>query len=78
MRIVLKSLIRVYRYCVSPLLGPSCRYYPTCSCYAEEAIDRHGAVRGVWLTVRRLLRCHPWRPGGYDPVPPPLKHAPHG
>jgi uncharacterized protein len=70
MRIVLKGLLKFYRYCVSPMLGPRCRFYPSCSCYAEEAIELHGAARGSYLTVRRLLRCHPWHEGGYDPVPP--------
>jgi putative membrane protein insertion efficiency factor len=69
MRSVLKALIRGYRLAVSPLLGPSCRFYPSCSCYAEQAIDQHGALRGTLLTARRILRCHPWNPGGYDPVP---------
>ncbi len=63
-------LIRIYRYLLSPLLGPSCRFTPSCSAYAIEALGRHGLVRGGWLTARRLLRCHPWHPGGPDPVPP--------
>ena len=70
MRIVLKTLIRAYRYALSPLLGPNCRFYPSCSCYAEEAIERHGALKGCGLAARRILRCHPWHPSGYDPVPP--------
>jgi putative membrane protein insertion efficiency factor len=70
MRIVLKSIIRVYRYCISPMLGPNCRFYPTCSCYVEEAIERHGSLTGGWLAIRRILNCHPWHAGGYDPVPP--------
>jgi uncharacterized protein len=71
MRLVLTALVRTYRYCVSPMLGPNCRFYPTCSCYAEEALERYGAMKGCYLTIRRLLRCHPWHVGGYDPVPPP-------
>jgi uncharacterized protein len=80
MRLLLKSLLKLYRYGVSPLLGANCRFYPSCSCYAEEAIEQHGALRGSYLAARRLLRCHPWHCGGYDPVPPPssLKSAPHG
>lgn len=62
-------LIRLYQLCLSPLLGPSCRYAPTCSEYAREAIARHGVARGGWLSLKRLLRCHPWSRGGYDPVP---------
>jgi uncharacterized protein len=69
MRSALTFLIRLYRLAISPLLGPNCRFYPTCSCYAEEAIHQHGALRGVYLAARRILRCHPWNPGGYDPVP---------
>ncbi len=64
------GLVRGYQLLVSPLLGPTCRFYPSCSAYAVEALRRHGAVRGVWLTVRRLARCHPWNPGGVDQVPP--------
>ena len=80
MRVVLISLVRIYRYGVSPLLGSNCRFYPSCSCYAQEALERHGAVRGAYLSARRILRCHPWHPGGYDPVPPPpsLKPLSHG
>jgi putative membrane protein insertion efficiency factor len=63
-------LIRGYRLIISPMLGPNCRYYPTCSCYAEQAIEQHGALRGSWLAAKRILRCHPWHAGGYDPVPP--------
>ena len=69
MRALLTALITAYRWFVSPLLGPRCRFHPSCSCYAQEAIDRHGAARGTWLAVRRIARCHPWNPGGYDPVP---------
>ncbi len=63
------SLIRFYRRWVSPLTPPSCRFTPTCSAYAEEAVGEHGAARGGWLALRRLLRCHPFGGSGYDPVP---------
>jgi putative membrane protein insertion efficiency factor len=69
MRWVLTLLIRFYRVALSPLLGPNCRFYPSCSCYAQEAIEQHGAAHGTWLAAKRLARCHPWNPGGYDPVP---------
>lgn len=69
MRRVLMTFVQGYRMFLSPLLPPSCRYTPTCSAYALEALERHGALRGSWLTVRRIARCHPFRPGGYDPVP---------
>jgi len=68
--LVLIGLISGYRRFVSPLLGPRCRFYPSCSAYALEAIRVHGAGRGSWLAVRRLGRCHPFHPGGLDPVPP--------
>jgi hypothetical protein len=62
-------LIRGYQLTIRPLLGPRCRFYPSCSQYAIEALHRHGSVRGGWLTLRRLARCHPFHAGGYDPVP---------
>ncbi|MDR1399260.1 MAG: membrane protein insertion efficiency factor YidD [Treponema sp.] len=62
-------LIRFYQYAVSPHFPPSCRYVPTCSAYAYEAIQKHGVFRGTALALKRVLRCHPFRPGGYDPVP---------
>jgi len=63
-------LIRLYQRFISPALPPSCRYWPSCSSYAVEAVQKHGALRGSWLALRRLGRCHPWHAGGYDPVPP--------
>jgi hypothetical protein len=62
-------LIRLYQLTVSPLLGPRCRFHPSCSHYAIEALQRHGSVHGSWLTLRRVARCHPFHAGGYDPVP---------
>lgn len=61
--------IKLYRYCLSPLLGPSCRFYPSCSEYAAEAISKYGAAKGGYLALRRVARCHPWHLGGFDPVP---------
>lgn len=66
---LLRLLVRGYRWVLSPLFPPSCRFYPSCSHYAEEALARHGALRGSWLTARRVCRCGPWNAGGYDPVP---------
>jgi hypothetical protein len=70
-RRVLIGLIRIYQWTVSPWLGPRCRFFPTCSHYGIEAIEKHGCVHGGWLTTRRLVRCHPFHAGGFDPVPPP-------
>lgn len=69
MKHLIVALLRAYRLVVSPLYGPTCRYYPSCSAYAVTALSRHGLFRGTWLTIRRLGRCHPWTPGGVDHVP---------
>ena len=69
MQKILISLIRIYQYVISPLLGSQCRFYPSCSVYAIVAITRFGAIKGLWLSTRRLSRCHPWHPGGVDPCP---------
>jgi len=66
---ILIALIRAYQYVLSPWWGSQCRFTPTCSHYAIEALERHGALSGSWLAARRILRCHPWTDGGYDPVP---------
>jgi hypothetical protein len=76
LNVLLRGLIRAYQLMLSPLLGPRCRYLPSCSDYAAEAIASHGAARGCWLALRRLLRCHPWGGSGYDPVPPPRTPSP--
>ena len=65
---ILVALIRFYQLCISPLLGYNCRYYPTCSQYAIEAIEQKGIIKGCWMAVKRICRCHPWHEGGYDPV----------
>ena len=69
MQKILIVLIRAYRYLLSPWLGNQCRFYPSCSCYAIEALEHHGAIKGLWLSGHRLLRCNPWHDGGHDPVP---------
>ncbi len=84
MQRLLIILVRSYRLLLSPLLGSHCRFYPSCSCYALQALETHGVARGLWLSGARLLRCHPWHPGGYDPIPPrpdfsrTLNKTPHG
>ena len=69
MQKILVTLLKGYQYLVSPWFGQTCRFYPSCSCYAIEAVEKHGVFMGLWLTVRRIGRCHPWHPGGFDPVP---------
>lgn len=69
MKPLLLGLLRAYQYALRPMLGANCRFAPSCSDYAREAIERHGALKGSWLAARRVLRCHPYHPGGYDPVP---------
>ena len=64
-------LIKGYQYLLSPLLGNNCRFHPSCSCYASEAVEHHGVIKGGYLTLRRLIKCHPFHAGGYDPVPQP-------
>ncbi len=70
MKHLLIGVIRAWRFAISPLYGQVCRYHPSCSAYALEAVTVHGSLRGTWLAGRRLVRCHPWSDGGYDPVPP--------
>jgi hypothetical protein len=69
MKFIFTSVIRAYQIVLSPLLPASCRYFPSCSAYGLEAIEKYGALKGGWLTVKRLSRCHPFRAGGFDPVP---------
>jgi putative membrane protein insertion efficiency factor len=69
MKLVVLTLVRFYQAAISPALPMACRYIPTCSQYCCEAVERHGALAGLWLTTCRILRCHPFHPGGYDPVP---------
>lgn len=69
MRGLVGKLLQTYKYLISPLIGQNCRFYPSCSDYAREAVERHGVVRGLLLALRRVGRCHPWNSGGFDPVP---------
>ena len=75
--LLMTLLIKTYQWVISPMLPPSCRFAPSCSAYGVEAVATHGALKGGWLTLRRLLRCHPWGGSGYDPVPPHAHHH-HG
>ncbi|SMO33170.1 membrane protein insertion efficiency factor YidD [Fodinibius sediminis] len=71
MKYLFIGLIRIYQLAISPWMPKSCRYHPTCSAYGIEALQKHGAMKGLWLTVKRISRCHPWGDEGYDPVPEP-------
>jgi putative membrane protein insertion efficiency factor len=76
-RRLLMAVLRLYRLLISPLYGQVCRYHPSCSAYALDAVTEYGAARGTWMSARRLVRCHPWAPGGYDPVPPRARPTPN-
>lgn len=76
MKTVLILFVRAYQMLLSPLLPPACRYHPTCSHYAIEALEKYGALRGGWLAMKRIARCHPFRAGGFDPVPEPPSATP--
>jgi putative membrane protein insertion efficiency factor len=78
MRTIVIGLLRSYKILLSPFLGNHCRFYPSCSSYAETAVRRFGVGKGLWLAARRLSRCHPWHEGGVDPVPELEQHRPHG
>ena len=69
MKRLLLALIRIYKYVISPFLGRRCRFFPSCSEYAAEAVEKYGAFKGAYLGLKRISRCHPWNPGGFDPVP---------
>jgi hypothetical protein len=73
MKYLLILLIKIYRIFISPLFGRKCRFYPSCSAYALQSINKHGTIKGGYLSVKRILRCHPWNYGGYDPVPDEFK-----
>ncbi|MES9812858.1 MAG: membrane protein insertion efficiency factor YidD [Candidatus Thiodiazotropha sp.] len=78
MRRIVISLIKLYQTILSPFVGQHCRFYPSCSTYALEALEKHGTLQGLWLSVKRVSRCHPWHEGGVDPVPEPRKKQLHG
>ncbi|MES9833476.1 MAG: membrane protein insertion efficiency factor YidD [Candidatus Thiodiazotropha sp. LLP2] len=78
MRQIMIFVIRLYQTILSPFVGQHCRFYPTCSAYSLEAVEKHGALRGFWLSLKRISRCHPWHEGGVDPVPEPQKKQLNG
>ena len=78
MRHIVIFLIKLYQAVLSPFLGQHCRFYPSCSAYSLEALEKHGVAQGLWLSIKRLSRCHPWHEGGVDPVPEPGKKQLHG
>jgi len=78
MRRIMIFLIRLYQIILSPFVGQHCRFYPSCSAYSIEAVEKHGVLRGMWLSIKRISRCHPWHEGGIDPVPEPHKKQFHG
>lgn len=71
---VMRGLIRFYQLAISPVMPPSCRFMPSCSAYAIDALAQHGPIKGAYLAAHRICRCHPWNDGGFDPVPPPALH----
>ncbi len=73
MKYLFVYLIKIYRWVISPFFPPTCRFYPTCSEYAQEAFQKFGTLKGGWLSVKRILKCHPFKPGGFDPVPENFK-----